>query len=84
MPRTAIDTPFRGGTVADVAKRVVDLARDGLRRRGEFESGGDETKYLAPLEETLESGKTPAERWLDKYNSEWAGDLRRIFDEAEL
>ena len=84
VPRTAIHTPFRGGTVADVAKRVVDLARDGLRRRGEFESGGDETKYLAPLEETLESGKTPAERWLDKYNGEWAGDLRRIFDEAEL
>ena len=84
VPRTAIHTPFRGGTVADVAKRVVDLARDGLRRRGEFENGEDETKYLAPLDETLELGKTPAERWLDKYYGEWAGDLTRIFDEAEM
>jgi len=28
--------------------------------------------------------KTPAERWLDKYNGEWNGDLSRIFDEAEI
>ncbi|MDB5540436.1 MAG: Glutamate--cysteine ligase, partial [Devosia sp.] len=84
VPRTAIHTPFRGGTVADIARLAVGLASDGLRRRKHVVSGKDETIYLAPLEETLDLGKTQAERWLDKYNGEWAGDLTRIFDEAEM
>jgi glutamate--cysteine ligase len=84
VPRTAIHTPFRGGTVADIARLVVDLAGDGLRRRKHLAAGKDETSFLAPLNETLELGKTQAERWLDKYNGAWAGDLTRIFDEAEI
>jgi len=84
VPRTALHTPFRGGTVADIARLAVDLAGDGLRRRREVVSGEDETIYLAPLRETLDLGKTQAERWLDRYNGEWAGDLTRIFDEAEM
>jgi glutamate--cysteine ligase len=84
VPRTAIHTPFRGGTVADIARLVVDLAGDGLRRRKHLANGKDETGFLDPLNETLELGKTQAERWLDKYNGEWAGDLTRIFDEAEI
>ncbi|MDC9823619.1 glutamate--cysteine ligase [Devosia sp. ZB163] len=84
VPRTAIHTPFRGGTVADIARLVVDLADDGLRRRKHLANGKDETIFLDPLNETLDLGKTQAERWLDKYNGEWAGDLTRIFDEAEM
>lgn len=84
VPSTAIHTRFRGGTVADIARLVVDLAGDGLRRRKHLAGGQDETIFLAPLNETLDLGKTQAERWLDKYNGEWAGDLTRIFDEAEI
>lgn len=84
VPRTAIHTKFRGGTVADIARLVVDLAGDGLRRRKHLAAGKDETIFLDPLNETLDLGKTQAERWLDKYNGEWAGDLTRIFDEAEI
>jgi len=84
VPRTAIHTPFRGGTVADIARLVVDLAGDGLRRRKYLVNGKDETGYLDPLNKTLELGKTQAERWLDKYHGAWAGDLTRIFDEAEI
>jgi len=84
VARTAIHTPFRGGTVADIARLVVDLAGDGLRRRKHLANGKDETGFLDPLNETLALGKTQAERWLDKYNGEWAGDLTRIFDEAEI
>ncbi|HEX4296920.1 MAG TPA: glutamate-cysteine ligase family protein, partial [Devosia sp.] len=79
VPRTAIHTPFRRGTVADVARQMVDIARSGLEARGQGEE-----QYLAPLEQTLALGKTPAERWLDKYHGEWGGDLTRIFDEAEI
>jgi len=79
LSRTALSTQFRDATVGDVAKRVVGLARHGLIGRGLGEE-----QYLACLEETLALRKTPAERWLDKYNGEWAGDLTKIFDEAEM
>jgi glutamate--cysteine ligase len=79
VPMHAIHTPFRGCQISDVAREVVGIAKQGLIRRGHGEE-----KYLAPLEETLALNKTPAERWLDKYNGEWSGDLARIFDEAEI
>jgi glutamate--cysteine ligase len=84
VPRTAIHTPFRGGTVADIAKKIVALASDGLRRRAYKAGESDETIFLRPLEQTLALGKTQAERWLDKYHGEWGGDLTRVFDEAEM
>jgi glutamate--cysteine ligase len=84
VPRTALGTPFRGGTVLDIARQVVELAREGLRRRARLEGGNDESLYLAPLFETLDRGRTPAERWLERYHGEWEGDLTRIFDEAEI
>ncbi len=84
VPRTAIKTKFRDGSVADIARLVVDLAGDGLRRRKQLAGGKDETMYLAPLIETLDLGKTQAERWIDKFNGAWGCDLSRIFNEAEM
>ncbi len=85
VPRSAIRTPFRSGTVADIARPMLDIARAGLARRARLNAAGDdETLYLAPLEQTLDLGKTPAERWLDKYNGAWAGNLERIFEAAEM
>jgi glutamate--cysteine ligase len=79
VPRSALRTPFRDRNVGDVAREVVAMARAGLVSRGH----GEEI-YLAPLEETLALGKTPAERWLEKYNGEWGCDATRIFAEAEI
>lgn len=85
VPRTALGTAFRGGTLLDTARRIVDIARGGLARRARLNPpGADESIYLAPLEETLALGKTPAERWLERYHGAWNGDLTRIFDEAEM
>ena len=84
VPRTALKTKFRQGTVAEIARLTVDLAADGLRRRRHVIDGNDETIFLRPLENTLETGKTQADRWLDRYHGDWQGDLTRIFDEAEM
>jgi glutamate--cysteine ligase len=62
-----------------VARDAVAIARDGLRARGL----GEEV-YLAPLEEIAESGVTQAERWLARAERGWAGDVARIFAEAEV
>lgn len=85
VPRTALATPFRKRTMFDLAREAVAISTAGLVNRARLDAAGhNEAIYLAPLEETLRLRKTPAERWLDRYNGEWQGDLTRIFTEAEI
>ncbi|MBA3519113.1 MAG: glutamate--cysteine ligase [Rhizobiales bacterium] len=82
VPRTGLATPFRNATVLDIAKDVVALARDGLKRRAVAGNGSsDETGYLAPLEETLALGRTPAENLLQQYETRWGRSVDPIFME---
>ena len=85
VPRLGLDTPFDRSSLFDIAAQAVGIAEAGLVRRNRLNSAGqDETIYLAPLEETVRSGKAPAQRWLEKFHGEWNGDLLPIFEEAEL
>ncbi len=79
-PRLALQTPFRTGTLLDVAREVLPLARAGLMRRGMLEDGHDESRYLAPIEAIVADGATLAERMLASYSTDWGGDIDRIFD----
>ncbi len=80
VPKLALRAPFRGGTVGDVARRMVDLAGEGLRRRERVSvNGDDEVHYLDTLLETLERGETPAERLLRLYRDAWNGDINEVF-----
>ena len=82
VPTSGLQTPFRRETVLEIARRVVALSREGLRRRAVLNRhGADESIYLAPLEETLALGRTQAELLLDKLNGAWHGDLSRVFRE---
>lgn len=68
----------------ELAREVVDIAESGLKARGKEGAGGlvpDETHFLNALKESIESGKTPADELLDRYNGEWGGDLTRIYQE---
>lgn len=83
VPVEALHAPFRNGTVADIARQMVDISRGGLARRNRTNwEGADETVFLAPLDQTLTLGKTPAERLVDLYRGEWNGDLDWIFEES--
>ncbi len=66
----------------DLAREVVAISQAGLAARARPGAGGlvpDETHFLNAVNETLESGKTPADELLEKYHGEWAGDLKRIY-----
>ena len=81
VPITALETPFRNRTVREIASEVIALARAGLARRAYLNGEGmDETIYLSPLEEIVATGKTPADRLLDEYESDWHGDIDQIFE----
>ncbi|ODN71696.1 glutamate--cysteine ligase [Methylobrevis pamukkalensis] len=80
VPATALKTPFRGTTVHEIAREVVRISRGGLSRRARLNSGGyDETQYLDPVQETLATGRTPAEVMLGRLAGEWGGNLDRAF-----
>ena len=80
VPMTALKTPFRGGTLQDVAQPAVQIARDGLRRRNRLSSDGeDESHYLNPLVKIAETGVTQAEELLKLYETEWNGRVEPVF-----
>lgn len=83
-PRLALDAPAPGGgTLRDVAREVLAIARTGLTARGQLNASGDnETGYLETLDEIVASGKVPAQRLLDAYHGEWAGDITRVYEQS--
>jgi glutamate--cysteine ligase len=83
VPRQGLKAPFRGGTVYDVARVMVRLAEAGLKRRARLDRRGeDESKALLPLIETVEEGRSPADRLLEAYHGAWHGDIDKVFQNA--
>lgn len=85
VPRTALATPWQKGTLRDLMREALAIARDGLRARARRDAAGnDETIHLAPLEAIAAGGPTQAERWLERYHGPWRGDVSRILTEAAI
>jgi glutamate--cysteine ligase len=82
VPRRGLATPFRGGTVQDLAKAMLDLADAGLAARAEEDwFDQDERQFLTALRAIAESGRTPAEEKLALYHGRWRGRVDPIFAE---
>ena len=59
-----------------VAEDVVQLAKDGLERRGFKESG-----FLNEVVEVVRTSVTPAETLLELYNGKWEQFVDPVFEE---
>jgi glutamate--cysteine ligase len=73
-----------GRTMQDLAREVLDIARSGLKARARPGLGGmvaDERHFLHALEDSVETGKAPADELLEHYHGAWGGDLSRIYEE---
>jgi glutamate--cysteine ligase len=85
VPRAGLATPWQGGTLRDLARDVVAIAKQGLQARGRLNGAGeDESIHLAPLEAIVAGGPTQAEHWLARYHGAWQGDASRILSEAAI
>ncbi|MEO6718572.1 MAG: glutamate--cysteine ligase [Novosphingobium sp.] len=84
VPRLGLDAPLPGGgTLRDIASEVLAISRAGLTARARLNANGDdESRYLAPLDEIVASGKVPAQRLLDKFHGPWGGDITRVYEES--
>ena len=80
VPRLGLAARLRSDTVQDIAKQAVSIAREGLARRARTNaSGEDESIFLEEVESIVWSGKTPAERLLERFHGEWEGKIDPLF-----
>jgi glutamate--cysteine ligase len=83
VPRQALATPFRSGTVQDIAREVVAIARAGLERRARRDGlGASEAHFLDALLAIAEEGRTPAMELLRRYEEDWGRSVDPLFREC--
>ncbi|MEX2455294.1 MAG: glutamate--cysteine ligase [Rhodospirillaceae bacterium] len=82
VPKKGLQAEFRGGTMADLARKVLEISAQGLRRRAIFDStGDDESSFLRTIQEIAECGYSPSEKLLELYRNEWGGTVDPIYSE---
>jgi glutamate--cysteine ligase len=82
VPKLALKAHISGRSVQDVARDALALSRTGLARRACLDSAGqDETHHLVYAEEIVASGRTQAERLLERYHGAWGGSVKPAFSE---
>ena len=82
VPVGALATPFRKGTVLDVARTAVEIAHAGLVRRARLSlQGADESVHLAPLQAIVKRGQTTADEMLTRYHGRWDAQVTPVFTE---
>ncbi len=65
-----------------LAREALEISHAGLVARARSGAGGlvpDETHFLNALQESVETGKVPADELMDRYAGDWNGDLSRIY-----
>lgn len=82
VPRQGLRTPFRGGTLRDLALECLKIARAGLRARAFRDSmGDDETHFLDTLVAIAQGDRTQADEMLEAYEGRWGGSVDPVFRE---
>ena len=61
---------------------MLALAREGLKARNRLDgSGENETGFLTPLQESADSGETPADRKLRLFEDDWNESVDPVFED---
>ncbi|MCY4053878.1 MAG: glutamate--cysteine ligase [Hyphomicrobiales bacterium] len=80
VPKDGLSTLLRGEPLVKWARKFVELSRNGLKARANFDSNGnDETHFLHPVEETLAREQNLAQELLECYHGKWNGNVTNIF-----
>ncbi len=85
VPKLGLAAPIPGGTLGDLARRVVDIAGAGLAARDRLNGAGDsESGFIDPLREIAARGTTPAEELLAHYRGAWGGRVDGVYGEESF
>jgi glutamate--cysteine ligase len=84
-PIQALEAEIDQRKIRDIARDLLVIASNGLKRRAKFDNKGrDERIYLAPIEEIINDGKTLAQKRLEDFNSPWRGSVDPAFVDCVL
>jgi glutamate--cysteine ligase len=79
--RYALAARARKFSAADLARELIAIAWEGLKRQAALnDAGEDETIYLRPLRGLVEQGKCPADLVLEKWEGELHHDVKKLID----
>jgi glutamate--cysteine ligase len=82
VPKQGFRAPFRDTNVLELARRMLEISGEGLRRRASLDAAGmSEDGFINPLRELVARGQTRAEELLHLFQNEWKGDMSRLFSE---
>jgi glutamate--cysteine ligase len=82
VPRHGLRAPFRGRTVRELAQDVLEIARAGLKGRACYDRwGDDESHFIETLALIAESGRSPADELLERYQGSWEGSVDPVYRE---
>jgi glutamate--cysteine ligase len=77
--RDALAARVRRYALVDLARELVQIGWEGLRRQRVLNvQGEDETIYLSPLKALLDQGKCPADILIEKWQGELAHDVKKL------
>ena len=82
--RLGLRAEIRGRPLRELASEVLAIAEAGLKARARPGADGlpaDEAPFLDVLKETVASGMTASDELLARYEGDWGGDLRRIYED---
>lgn len=80
VPKQGLRLATPHGSVRDIARRTLEIARAGLKARAKRDARGrDEGCHLDYLDEIVASGASTSDRLLAAYNGAWGGDIRKIY-----
>jgi glutamate--cysteine ligase len=80
VARRGLEAQAPGGPLLPLARELVAIAREGLRRLAP--AGVDETGYLAPLEAVVARGTSPGQEILERWQGAWGGRPDRLIEHA--
>lgn len=82
VPAAGLGAKIGAHALHDIAREIVDISRSGLKARKRLNGDGqDESMFLAPLDEVVETRRTLAEVMLDKFNTGWNRSVEPVFEE---
>ncbi|HEB91611.1 MAG TPA: glutamate--cysteine ligase [Deltaproteobacteria bacterium] len=81
VARRGLRAGFGGRKVLDLAREVVSISAEGLRRiAGSGRRDQDERVFLDPLFEQIEKGRSPGEEIVERWRGEWGRNRQRLIE----
>ncbi|MBX7146881.1 MAG: glutamate--cysteine ligase [Alphaproteobacteria bacterium] len=82
VPKYGLKTVFRGQPLNHLAKKIVDLAAQGLSRRSIYnDQHQDESYFLDILKKRIDQDCSPAEEKVKLFNGRWSQNLHKLYEE---